>query len=112
MLQGMVGSAGMVDAVNISSRVGWSPPSPLPWAAQALLDPARSNGVGAWTAAGGAGVGLYSSQRTLPFRRYQRDNGPIGLGSARINVNLRCGSQLPVTLRFGFLNDITEDGTV
>lgn len=33
-------------------------------------------------------------------------------GSARINTNLRCGSTLPVTLRFGFFGDISGDGNV
>ena len=95
------------------SHEGWTPPGGIPWAAKALLDPARSNGVGAWTANGTAGVGAYSSQLTLPFRRYQNGTtASIGLGSARINTRLRCGDVLPVTLRFGFFSDLTTDGKV
>ena len=90
------------------------PPLPLPFAAQALLDPSRSNGVGGWTGDGKAGVGAYSSQRTLPFRRFHQcaAAGPttaVGLGSARINTNLRCGSVLPLHLRFGMFSDVTGD---
>ena len=91
------------------------PPLPLPFAAEALMDPSRSNGVGGWTADGKAGVGAYSSQRTLPFRRFHhREAGAatmaVGLGSARINTHLRCGSVLPVHLRFGMYSDVTGDG--
>jgi hypothetical protein len=88
------------------------PPSPLPAAHSALVTPGRSNGIGMWTATGAAGVGAYSSQRTLPFQLFQQADRTLGVGSARINTNLRCGSVLPVHLRFGFFRDITADGTV
>jgi hypothetical protein len=101
-------------------QVDGYPPLPLPFAAQALLDPSRSNGVGGWTADGRAGFGAYSSQRTLPFRRFHQHGGDcdaeipvataVGFGSARINTHLRCGSVLPVHLRFGMYSDVTADG--
>ena len=111
----MSGTVGVEEAPAPASGLveeGWSPPSPLPAAAQALLDPSRSNAVGAWTADGSAAVGAFSSQLTLPFRRYSTSSGAtdIGFGSARINTRLRCGDVLPVTLRFGFVSDITTDG--
>ena len=86
-------------------------PAVKPWALAALLDTARSNGVGIMKANGAAGVGFFSSQRTLPFRRFvSADGHSVGFGSARINTKLRCGILLPQKLRLGFFTDLTNDG--
>eukprot|EP00040_Diaphanoeca_grandis_P037223 m.241469 g.241469 ORF g.241469 m.241469 type:complete len:965 (-) comp33776_c0_seq1:288-3182(-) len=97
---------------------GWEPPT-IPWAHTALVKQGRSNSLGGWKPAAnagkGVGVGVYSTQRTLPFQLFRGTptrGGGVGLGSARINLNLRCGSQLPQQLRFGFFTDITGDGKV
>ena len=88
-LQGTVGAPepsrrqlGLGPASRFGGVWASNPPSPLPWAAVALADPARSNGVGAWTSDGKAGLGAYSSQRTLPFRRWAA-TGSVGFGSSQ-----------------------------
>jgi hypothetical protein len=84
-------------ATNLEAELQWVPPSPLPWAHQALMAPGRSATAGAWYGNGSAGVAAKSSQRTLPVQAFQQqDSHAIGVGSARINVNLRCGNVLPV----------------
>eukprot|EP00947_MAST-08B_sp_MAST-8B-sp1_P003034 g3034.t1 len=65
-----------------------------------------------FTANGDAGVGMFSSQLTLPYQAFQTAHKGVGIGAARINTHLRCGSVLPVTLRFGFFQDISGDGKV
>ena len=72
----------------------------------------RSQHGGLWTADGAAGVSAFSSQQTLPHQLFEQEDGAIGLGAARINTALRCGSVLPVTLRWGMFRDISADGKV
>ena len=97
------------NASNDGGPCNW--PAVKPWALAALLDTARSNGVGMWKVNGSSGVGFFSSQRTLPFRRFvSADGHSVGFGSARMNTKLRCGNLLPQKLRLGFLTDLTNDG--
>jgi hypothetical protein len=65
---------------------GWT--NQIPWALEELLNPSRSNGVGAWKADGSAGIGFFSSQRTLPFKRFSFPDGTVGFGTARINTGI------------------------
>ena len=92
---------------------GWNPPLPLPWAYTQLLKPGRSAFTGGASSSGSAGYAGWSSQPALPFQTFAEEaGGALSSGAARINTNLRCGSVLPVTLKFGVFSDLTGDGHV
>ena len=107
------------DAAETHGQVSWAPPEPLPFAYQALLKPGRSAFTGGVTAAATYGFAGWSSQPSLPFQSFGEYSDAAGhrldgfsSGAARINANLRCGSVLPVTLRFGIFKDLSGDGKV
>lgn len=98
------------------------PKPPLPWAFSALLAPGRSSFAAGFSPAAGVGYAAWSSQITLPMRNYG-SYGEIGAdgtstlrqfstGAARLNIALRCGDVLPLTVKIGFFGDISGDGKV
>jgi hypothetical protein len=111
------------NAAGEQGRTSWAPPLPLPFAYEALLRPGRSAFTGGVTANGSRGFAGWSSQPSLPFQsfgeysdsgsaQWQRSLSAFASGAARINTNLRCGSVLPATLKFGFFGDLSGNGVV
>ena len=103
----------------LGQRVSWAPPQPLPLAYEALLRPGRSAFTGGVTANASHGYAGWSSQPALPFQSFaeysdaaRHSLSGFASGAARINTNLRCGSVLPVTLKFGLFGDLSRDGIV
>ena len=95
--------------------------TPMPWAAGNLTKTGRSafSGGGQNSTAGPAvGYSSWSSQIVLPYQSFAAyETGTdrpkeLSSGSARINTNLRCGSTLPMTLKFGFFTDLSGDGMI
>jgi hypothetical protein len=89
------------------------------WAFSNLTRPGRSAFTGGHSSS--AGYAGWSTQIVLPFQSFglHSSSSPDGVGalvvssgSARINTHLRCGSVLPVTLKWGFYEDITGDDAV
>ena len=99
---------------NSAGSGGWQPPYTGP-AFEALLRPGRAAFAGGASADGCAGYAAWSSQIALPFQAFSLGSAGragLGAGAARISTKLRCGSQLPYTLRLGFFGDVTADGRV
>lgn len=114
------------------SAASWEPPSPLPWAYNALLKAGRSAFIGG--SVGSVGFSGFSSQPSLPFQAFSvtglrggegghdvdddevdhegDEVSAFGAGPARIHTRLRCGDVLPMSFKFGFFGDITADGQV
>eukprot|EP01052_Picozoa_sp_SAG31_P035738 SAG31_NODE_4353_length_3321_cov_2.678150_3_plen_843_part_00 len=106
--------------LDVADRwLSWAPPQPLPWAYEALLKPGRSAFTGGVSFSTGRGYAGWSSQPSLPFQSFaEHDNeaphSPSGFapGAARMKTNLRCGSVLPATVKFGLFGDLSGDGAV
>ena len=119
----MMAQLGQVHVAPGQRGVGarWSPPDPVPAAFAELTKPGRSAFTGGSAPGSQAGVGAgysgWSSQPALPFQSFAQyhEGGTLAgfaSGSARINTQLRCGSVLPVTLKWGLFGDISADGGV